>query len=79
VVTARVKDLFFLAAKRSTSKTVQAVSSTIISGIIGVKSVKLMNSILLTQELSSSVIGSRKLSWIVFKYSRFYNLPFFKT
>jgi hypothetical protein len=61
VVTARVMDLFFLVAKRSTNKTVQAVRSTIISGKIGVKSVKLMNSILLIQELSSSVVESKKL------------------
>jgi hypothetical protein len=56
VVTDRVKDLLFLAAKRSTSKTVKAVSNTIISGIIGVKSVRLMNSILFTQELSSPLL-----------------------
>ena len=48
-------------AKRSTNKTVQAVRSTVISGKIGVKSVKLMNSILLIQELSSSVVESKKL------------------
>jgi hypothetical protein len=62
VVTAKVKDLSFFEAKRSTSKTVKAVNKTIISGIIGVKSVKLMNSILITQEIYVSKIGNVNLS-----------------
>ena len=44
VVTANVNDHSFCGAKRSTNKTVQAVTSTIISGMIGTKSANVMNS-----------------------------------
>ena len=65
VVTANVKDLSFSGAKRSASNTVQAVKSTIISGMIGVKSAIVMNSILFTQEFYAPGFGSVNFSRIV--------------
>ena len=44
VVTANVNDLSFCGANRSTSNTVQAVTRTIISGMIGTKSANVMKS-----------------------------------